>query len=144
MNGISVKVYSKAVDGSTALSKNFRVREFACSDGADAVFVSPELVGLLQQLRDWAGASVQISSAYRTAAHNRKVGGATRSQHQYGTAADITVSGKTPLEVAAYAEKLLGNRGGIGLYRSFCHVDVRQKRCRWDCRSGKQTVVSGF
>lgn len=32
---MSVKTYSKKTDGNTKLSANFRVREFACSDGGD-------------------------------------------------------------------------------------------------------------
>ena len=41
MNGATVKVYSKAKDGSKALSANFKVREFACSDGTDTIFIAP-------------------------------------------------------------------------------------------------------
>lgn len=43
MNGAIVKVYSKAKDGGTALSAHFKVREFACHDGTDTVFISSEL-----------------------------------------------------------------------------------------------------
>lgn len=59
-------------------------------------------------------------------------------------AADITVSGVAPLAVAKYAHSLLPNRGGVGLYATFTHVDVRPVRTRWDQRSGKQVIVSGF
>ena len=46
MNGATVKVYSKAKDGNTKLSANFKVREFACLDGTDTIFVSDELVNI--------------------------------------------------------------------------------------------------
>lgn len=49
MNGATVKVYSLAKDGSKQLSAHFKVREFACSDGSDAVFISPELVEILKR-----------------------------------------------------------------------------------------------
>ena len=39
---------------------------------------------------------------------NKAVGGATYSQHLYGTAADITVKGVKPSVVAAYAEEYNG------------------------------------
>lgn len=30
------------------------------------------------------------------------------------------------------------------MYQTFCHVDVRSTRSRWDSRSGKEVVVSGW
>ncbi len=141
---MGIKTYSKARDGAVKLSEHFTVREFACRDGTDAVPVSEELVRLLQAIRDHFGRAVIINSAYRTAAYNAKVGGAVRSQHLLGTAADITLAGVTPLEVAQYAEFLQPEAGGIGVYRTFTHVDVRASRSRWDSRSGKETVVSGW
>ncbi len=144
MNGTAVKVYSKAKDGGKQLSANFKVREFACQDGTDTIFVSPELVSTLQKIRDHFGKAVTVNSAYRTEAHNKKVGGAAYSQHKYGVAADVVVKGVSPLEAARYAHTLLGSRGGVGLYKTFIHVDVRTAKARWDQRSGKQVAVSGF
>ena len=134
MNGTPVKCYSKSKDGSKYLSKNFRVKEFASKDGADPLFVSDQLVEILQNIRNHFGKPVTITSGYRTAKHNKAVGGATYSQHQYGTAADIVVTGVAPAKVAAYAETLLPNRGGIGIYtkRGFTHIDVRKKKSRWN------------
>ena len=131
MNGANVKAYSKGKDGTKYLSKNFRVKEFASKDGADPLFVSPELVELLQKIRDHFGKPVVISSGYRTAKHNKAEGGATYSQHLYGMAADIKVTGVKPSAVAAYAETLLPNSGGIGTYSTFTHVDVRATKARW-------------
>lgn len=128
---IIINAYSKTKDGNKKLSKNFKVREFACCDGSDPIFVAPALVDVLQDIRDYFGKAVNINSAYRTPTHNKKVGGETHSQHLYGVAADIVVSGVTPKQVAAYAEKLLPNKGGIGIYSSFVHVDVRETKSRW-------------
>lgn len=132
MNGATVKVYSRAKDGLTALSPHFKVREFACSDGTDTVFVSPALVEVLEKVRAHFGKPVTINSGYRTEAKNKAVGGAAYSQHKYGLAADITISGVPPTRVAAYAETLLPNTGGIGIYKSFTHIDVRKVRSRWN------------
>lgn len=132
MNGATVKAYSRAKDGLVKLSDHFKVNEFACSDGSDAVFISPELVEILEKIRVHFGRPVHINSAYRTPAKNKAVGGAAQSQHMYGTAADIHIDGVAPKAVADYAEKLLVGRGGIGIYKSFCHVDVRKVKSRWN------------
>lgn len=132
MNGASVKVYSKAKDGSKKLSANFKVSEFACNDASDVVFISPELVTVLQKIRDHFGQPVTVNSGYRTAAYNQKIDGATYSQHCYGMAADIKVKNVAPKTVAAFAETLLPNKGGIGIYKTFTHVDVRAVKSRWN------------
>lgn len=141
---MGVKTYSVSRDGSKKLGANFTVREFACNDGSDTVLISEELVTLLQRIRDHFGKAVVINSGYRTSAYNKKIGGATKSQHVLGTAADITVPGVPPLEVAQYAEFCQPKSGGIGVYQTFTHVDVRGNRSRWDNRSGKEVVVSGW
>lgn len=131
MNGVKVRVYSKQKNGNTALTKNFKVREFACKDGSDVIFVSMDLVEILQKIRDHFGKPVTINSGYRTPPYNKKCGGVTQSQHLYGTAADISISGVSPKDVAAFAETLLPKSGGIGIYNSFTHVDVRAAMSRW-------------
>lgn len=132
MAGQVVKVYSKAKEGNVRLSKNFTVKEFACFDGTDTVFISLALVNLLQKIRDRFGKAVIINSAYRTEAHNKAIGGATYSQHKYGLAADIRINGVTPKAIAAYVETLMPLSGGIGIYKSFVHVDVRRVKSRWN------------
>ena len=128
---MSIKAYSKAKDGNKKVSANFKVKEFACSDGSDPIFIDTDLVNILQKIRTHFGKAVTITSAYRTPSKNKAVGGTTYSQHLYGKAADIKVKGVTPKEVATYAEKLLGNSGGIGVYSTFTHIDVRSTKARW-------------
>lgn len=128
---MTIKSYSKAKDGNKKLSINFRVREFACTDGSDPIFIDTELVNVLQKIRTHFGKSVTITSAYRTPPKNKAAGGEKYSQHLYGKAADIKVSGIAPKTVAAYAEKLLPGKGGIGTYSTFTHVDVRTTKARW-------------
>lgn len=129
---MAIKAYSKKKDGNKKLSTNFRVKEFACTDGSDPIFIDTELVTVLQKIRSHFGKAVTITSAYRTPTKNKAVGGTTYSQHLYGRAADIKVSGVSPQKVAAYAETLLKNKGGIGVYKTFVHIDVRTNESRWN------------
>lgn len=129
---MTIKAYSKAKDGNKKLSTNFRVKEFACTDGSDPIFIDSDLVTVLQKIRTHFGKSVTITSAYRTPSRNKAVGGETYSQHLYGRAADIKVNGVTPKKVASYAETILSNRGGIGVYDTFTHIDVRPTKARWN------------
>ncbi len=130
---VEINAYSKAKDGGKNLSAHFKVREFACGDGSDAVLVAPRLVMVLETIRSHFCAAVVIHSAYRTPQHNAKVGGAAHSQHCYGTAADISVSGQKPETVAAFARTLMPDWGGVGVYakQGFTHIDVREKRSDW-------------
>ena len=131
---VEINAYSKKNDGEKKLSSNFRVKEFACKDGSDAVLVAPRLVMVLQSIRDHFDAPVSINSGYRTPQYNTKVGGVDQSQHCYGTAADIAVKGVGVDTVAAYARKIMPDWGGVGIYKSqgFVHVDVRETRADWN------------
>ena len=135
---MSLEAYSRTKDGGTPLSPNFRVREFACRDGSDPVFIDSALVDLLQRIRDHFGQPVTITSGYRTAEHNAKVGGAKSSQHLLGRAADIQVADTSVEDVAAYAESLMPAWGGVGRYpvktgraKGWVHVDTRANKSRW-------------
>ena len=133
-----LQVYSLAKDGGRRLSANFRLREFACKDGSDPVFIDTRLVQVLQSIRDHFGKPVTVTSGYRTPAYNRKAGGAAYSQHCYGRAADIRVPGVPVETLAAYAETLLPDTGGIGRYPAaahrpagWVHIDTRPAKSRW-------------
>ena len=130
---VEIHAYSKAASGGKQLSAHFKVREFACRDGSDAVLVAPRLVMVLETIRAHFGVPVVIHSAYRTPQYNTKVDGVTDSQHCYGTAADIVVRGKTPAAVAAYARQIMPDWGGVGIYakKGFTHIDVREKKSDW-------------
>lgn len=83
----------------------------------------------LEQLRyNLGGKAIIINSGYRSPAHNKRVGGATNSQHLYGRAADIVVRGVSPSRVYAEADKLFN---GVGRYNTFTHVDTRAGRARF-------------
>ena len=131
---VEINAYSKAASGGKQLSAHFKVREFACGDGSDAILVAPRLVMVLETIRAHFGAPVVIHSGYRTPQHNAKVNGAAHSQHCYGTAADITVRGQKPAAVAAYARQLMPDWGGVGVYsqKGFTHIDVREVKADWN------------
>ncbi len=139
---MGVNTYSVAKDGQKQVSKNFKVREFACKDGNDQVLIDQDLVAGLQKIRDYFAKETIINSAYRTASHNQRVGGSSKSQHLLGKAADIRIEGVAPLLIAQYAEFLA--MGGVGLYSTFVHVDSREGKVRWDQRSGTQKAVNTF
>lgn len=128
-----VQRFSRSRDGTRQLSPNFRVSEFVSRCGTDEVLISMLLISVLQNIRNWTGSPVTINSGYRSPAHNRAIGGATNSLHVQGTAADITVRGVSPTDVARWAETALrqaGIAGGICVYPTFTHIDVRPNRWR--------------
>ena len=127
-----VKVYSLASEGAKQITPHFKVREFACSDGSDVVFVSTSLVDILEAIRVHFGRPVTITSGYRTVSYNASLKNSSKkSQHCNGLAADIKVAGVSPAAVADYAEQLLGSHGGVGRYSTFTHIDVRAVKSRW-------------
>lgn len=135
---MAIQAYSLSKEGYKQLSPHFRVREFRCRDGSDPIFVDDALVSILQKIREHFGKALIITSGYRTPAHNKASGGAAYSQHLYGRAADFKVAGVGPDTVAAYAETLLPDRGGIGVYppkagraEGWVHIDTRASKSRW-------------
>jgi len=66
---------------------------------------------------------VKVNSGFRSIDHNGDIGGASNSQHMYGIAADISVSGRSPAEVAAVAKTC--GFSGVKAYSGHVHVDSR-------------------
>ncbi len=120
------------------LSKNFYLDEFTRSQTAvragivievthpsmEFVYLQTLCAKVLQPLRDALG-PVQITSGYRPPKLNSLIGGSSRSQHQYGQAADIVVSGYTPLQVARWiAENIRGYDQLIYEFSKWVHVSI--------------------
>ena len=117
-------------------SAHFKLSEFKCKDGtavpAKYYGQCQKLMNLLEEIREACGdRPITINSGYRTESYNKKVDGAKRSQHLYAAAADIKVSGMSASEVYRLCDRLVGNRGGVGKYSAFTHVDVRGHKARW-------------
>lgn len=135
--------YSLAIDGNISLTKNFQVKEFRCKDGSDKILIDVDFVkNYLQKIRDRFGQPIVINSAYRTIPYNKKVGGAAKSYHTNGQAFDIVVKGRTPEEVAKYAQEI--GISGIIRYNTFVHVDSRPARYFATNSNGKVTRVNKF
>jgi uncharacterized protein YcbK (DUF882 family) len=113
------------------VSENFSREEFACGCkcGFDAVDV--ELVAVLEDVRAHYGKAVTITSGCRCESHNKSVGGAPRSKHVKGIAADIRVADVDPHEVYKYLDKKYEGRYGLGDANTFTHIDVRDGAARW-------------
>lgn len=126
----TVRLYSLKKDGDKYLSKNFKVSEFRCKDGSDKILICQDTVDILQAVRNYFGKPVTINSAYRSPTWNKKVGGATGSQHVKGTACDIKVANVPSSAVAAYLEANYPKHG-IGYYSTFVHIDSRGYKSYW-------------
>lgn len=95
-------ILAKLIDDSpTEYTKNFRLEEFLSSPTAvkhnitlcppdEALFNILQLCQkTLQPARDLLGSPIRVTSGYRNTALNRLVGGAPRSYHLFGRAADV-------------------------------------------------------
>lgn len=121
------------------LTENFSLSEFQCKSGEEMpkeVFENiKELAKNMQVLRDHIGKPIQITSGYRSPEHNKKVGGAKASKHVLGMACDFKVKGLTPatiikdIEVLIMCDKM--KQGGIGIYPTWVHYDIRNIKARW-------------
>ena len=115
------------------LTANFSTSEMRCRCGCSEVLIHRKLVEGLQTLRKISASPIHIKSAYRCAKHNEKIGGAKKSLHLEGKAADIVIEGKTVKDMYSLAFLIPDFRnGGIGIYDGgFIHVDVRDGIARW-------------
>ena len=121
------------------LSTNFNLDEFASADGTapsgEVLKNLTELAKNLEVLRKHIGQPIRVTSGFRSKEYNRKVKGATNSFHVLGMAADIQVSKMTPEQVAKAIELLIAQgkmkEGGLGIYRTWVHYDVRGTKARW-------------
>lgn len=139
-----VKKYSLSLDGAKKITPHFRVAEVACHDGSDMILMDSDTIDLLEKVRAYyreiyPGATVVINSGYRTPSYNRRIGGATHSQHVQGRACDFTVRKPNAGTVSPYEVykalndgTILGHshKGGLGRYATFTHIDTGSKR-RW-------------
>ena len=111
------------------ISENFNRSEFACKCGCGFDTVDAQLLAILEIIREHFSVPVKVTSGARCADYNTTIGGAEKSQHVLGRAADIVVSGHPPIAVAAFCRSL--DIPGIGDYQTFTHLDTRTGRARW-------------
>jgi hypothetical protein len=121
------------------LTKNFKLREFTCKDGTAVPSEYIDNVQLLaknlQVLRDYLDEPIRVISGYRTKKYNTRIRGARRSQHMLAKAGDIKIKSMKPREVYELIIKLIKEgkmmSGGVGIYKTFVHYDVRGYNARW-------------
>ena len=124
------------------LTSNFSKSEFECKCGCempDNVLDNVKKLALsLQTLRDKIKKPIKVNSSYRCLSHNRTIGSNDSSQHPKGKAADIVIKGQIPEQTANLLEVLIDNneisQGGLGIYNTFTHYDIRGRKARWDNR----------
>ena len=106
---------------------SFSPREIACK-GTGAVLIDEAALDKLQALRDRLGKPLIITSAYRSPAHNKKVGGAKNSRHMKGDAFDVRMDNHDPHEFEAAARAV--GFTGFGYYprSGFMHIDTGPAR----------------
>ena len=110
-------------------------------------YFDDNLVLILHEMAERYG-EVVVTSSYRTAAANLAAGGAANSQHLYGKAVDVRPVSKFEFE-RMMADLVQGGsfyqfcwaRGmrGLGLYRNWVHIDVREgdELATWDLAGGQ-------
>ena len=91
--------------------------------------MTDDLLQLAEDIRSIIKRPIVVNCAYRCPKHNKEVGGVDHSYHTQGKAMDIRVSGMTPANLynkimIAYNNDKLPLLGGIGIYKTFVHVDT--------------------
>jgi uncharacterized protein YcbK (DUF882 family) len=122
------------------LTPNFNKKEFASRDGAgmpESVWANIKvLAAQLEALRNHLKKPINITSGYRSINYNQVCKGVKGSQHTLGKASDIQIKGMKPKKVYEAIEKLIEKglmvEGGLGLYDTFVHYDIRGTQARWD------------
>lgn len=107
------------------LTANFSRKEFACKCGCGFDNISPKLVEALQELRDYFGQTIWVTSGCRCFSHNEAVGGRDRSTHLQGLASDIVMEEVDPADVYDFLNAAHKDAYGLKKYSDFVHFDVR-------------------
>ena len=115
------------------VTEHFKFSECVCSC-CDRIKIVPGFyrhMALLERMRLDLDAPITITSGYRCPEHNAKVGGAQRSRHLL-FATDIKPSDDDPKKLLwMYRIALNLDFGGIGMYETFIHLDMRPHPARW-------------
>jgi uncharacterized protein YcbK (DUF882 family) len=132
-------------------SRHLTWKELQCNDGTPypQKFIHDgrvfQLATAFEDIRHLCGDKpIAILSAYRTKEHNRKVGGAPNSQHMQGRALDLRPpKGMTVMEFyrLIHANTKEFGINGIGLYKTFVHIDIRpsDRLVAWSSTMSKES-----
>lgn len=109
---------------------SFSPREMA-SKREGELMLDYDAMDKLQALRDRLGVPMIVTSAYRSKAHNKAVGGASRSKHMEGIAFDIRMENHDPHEFEAAARAVGFTAFGYYPHKGFMHIDTRPGGAQW-------------
>ena len=128
------------------LTTNFNISEFRCNKAGlynlPTVEVPPkyyenvsELAKNLQIIRNVIKKPILINSGYRTEEYNKRIGGASKSQHLTASASDIRILRLRPEFIYEVILELMQNnqitKGGLKAYKTFVHYDIRGEFVTW-------------
>jgi uncharacterized protein YcbK (DUF882 family) len=108
----------------------FPEKPWACKCGSGFDSIDVELEQRLNVARFFAGIPFTITSACRCKSHNLDVGGAEKSAHLFGSAADIECITNYQRGVILPALFSAGFRR-IGVAKKFVHADVQPGEAIW-------------
>jgi len=123
------------IDG--RIVKNFSLTEMMNNQADDDVklVITPELVEhafMIQELRDWYGKPLNVSSWYRTKSFNKQVGGHSNSCHLDGLATDLNNIPQSLYNDFTLAWEVIclshGKIGGVEFYSWGMHFDSNSDR----------------
>lgn len=127
------------------VSDLFSLPDFASKDGGaftdEALENIPIVAEQLDVISKHFGKKININSGFRTVAHNTRIKGEKNSFHLKGMAVDIWIEGVTPralfgqIQMLMTAGKIM--KGGLGLYNTFVHYDIRGSYATWDKQTKK-------
>lgn len=111
---------------------HFHIAELSCRCAgrfcASEYYHDTEFLDALEALRAAAGRALIINSGHRCAQWNAAIGGAPRSLHKM-LAVDISLIGQD--RFALRSEALALGFKGIGMARTFLHLDRRAVSAHW-------------
>ena len=104
--------------------KYFTLDEFDSPDHeGSGVNMDDNFIKLLNHAREIAEIPFKITSGYRTADHNQRVGGVSNSSHLFGLAADIAVGSGKERYIILHALIKAGFKR-LGIAKTFIHCDT--------------------
>ena len=133
------EVFTKGLSNENPKHKGYGLN----TDPPECIWLhSIHLLRVLDALREELGGPIYITNCYRAPAYNEAVGGGKCSQHMSFTAADIASPIATPVEIHKTLLRLRNEGfflGGLGIYNTFVHVDIRGWNADWDNRTTPET-----
>ena len=104
----------------------FTVGEFKCEHCNVSFPVDDKLVDVLHKIRIYFNKPVIITSGYRCSVQNRIDGGVSNSNHLYGRAADIWISGVSMAQIVNYAKTVGAGADTYYVEGSYVHIAVAE------------------